>query len=82
MTQNILNHYKNNNNKNMTDLIMTVILVILFIFILFIAIYDIILWNDLRECEKTESKWCYQYACKNGQPATRTNSSGKTIQSS
>ncbi len=66
----------------MADLIMTIILVILFIIILFLGIFDIIYWNDLRKCEETESQWCYQYTCKNGQPATRTNSSGKTIQSS
>lgn len=66
----------------MADLIMTIILVILFIFILILGILDILVGNDLRNCEKTESQWCYQYACKNGKPATRTNSGGKTVQSS
>lgn len=66
----------------MTDSILTVILIIIVLFIIILGYFDFVLWGDLRECEKTESQWCYQYACKNGQPATRVNSSGKTIQSS
>ena len=65
----------------MVNILIITILIFLFIANIIIAIIAFILKRDLTECETNESPYCFQYICKDGNPATRIGKDGKIQQS-
>ena len=58
--------------------ILIMLVVFLAILVIVSIIATVVFYNDLRGCETEESPLCLQYVCQNGQPATRSDASGKT----